>query len=178
MFFAVDHEIWRAAALGETCFKQAAIWIKTERALKCLTSVGIPLEDAKRLQKSLDWETMYEMHRLWGPHAISKLMTCRGKLTRYAEDLLATMYPDYEGERGLILPGCYFGFFFLLILLFQATVMSKDGDQNCTDFTDLITDLLAGAWPSDITEIPHIMHKRYTSVDLTACGQSGQLRAE
>ena len=95
-------------------------------------------------------------------------MTCDGELTHYAVYLLAVVYPDYEGERGLIQPGCYFGFFFLLILLFQATVMARDGDTNCTDFTDLITGLLGGAMPTDITEIPHIMHKRYTLVVLTA----------
>ena len=72
MLFAVKHEIFRAAALGETCFKQAAIWIKTGHALECLIKVGIPRRDAERLQESLDWEIMYNMHRLWGPHAISK----------------------------------------------------------------------------------------------------------
>ena len=160
MLFAVDHEIWRAAALGETCFKQAAIWIKTDHALKCLIKVGIPPGDAERLQESLDWEIMYRMHRLWGPHAISKLMTCRGGLTRYAVHLLAVVYPDYKGERGLIQPGCYFGFFFLLILLSQATTMAQDGDKNCTDFIDLITGLLGGAMSTDITEIPLMVHKR------------------
>ena len=84
----------------------------------------------------------------------------RGGLTRYAVALLAVVYPNYKGERGLIQPGCYFGFFFLLSLMFQATMMAQDGDNNCTDFTELITDLLGGAMPTDITEIPHMMHKR------------------
>ena len=84
----------------------------------------------------------------------------RGGLTRYAVALLAVVYPDYKGEQGLIQPGCYFGFFFLLILLSQATTMARDVDKNCTDFIDLITGLLGGAMPTDIAEIPHMMHKR------------------
>ena len=178
MLFAVEHEVFRAAALGETCFKQAAEWIKTPRALTCLIDAGIPKDEAIRLQKTLDCESMYNMHRVWGPHAMSSLMAFDGELTDRAVKLLLIVYPVVpEGhERGLIQPGCYYGFFFLLFLLYQATVMHQSGVTGCnTDYTVLITKLL-GAWPATVTKIPEMMHKRYNITHLsTAASAATQL---